>query len=70
MEGQGKLLTPKEVASKVGVSRETVYAWIEERMLEAVDLSAGGVPRWHVSESALAAFIESRKRPARESAEI
>ena len=60
------LLTPKEVAARVRVSRDTVYRWIESRELEALDLSAeGDQPRWHVSEASLRAFLERRARRRR-----
>lgn len=61
-EGSGRLLTPKEVAARLGVSRDTVYSWIERRELEAIDLSVSGSSRsrWHVSEGALAAFMRRR----------
>jgi len=56
-----KLLTPGEVAARVGVSRDTVYRWIGNEDLAAVDLSAGEQrARWRISESELRRFLDSR----------
>jgi excisionase family DNA binding protein len=56
----GKLLTPAEVASLMRVGTKTVYAWIENEGLEAMDVSTGGVPRWRISERALDKFKAER----------
>jgi excisionase family DNA binding protein len=61
IEGDGALLTPGQVATRVSKSRKTVYRWMQSGRIEAVDLSGGEVvPRWHVSERALEKFIAER----------
>ena len=60
-EKRERMLSPKEVASRLQIARETVYAWIESGELRALDLSAtGSRPRWSVPESALEAFLDAR----------
>ena len=49
------LLTPKEVAKRLGVSTSTVYRMINERELEFVIISAD---RRKVPEAALERYIE------------
>ena len=61
IEQDGALLTPGEVAERLGKSRDTVYRWISRGLIEAVDLSGGAhVPRWHVSQRALEKFLAER----------
>ncbi len=56
-------LTPRQVAERLQVSVDKVYAWIRRGELEAVNVSAGrGRPTWRVSEGALRRFLNSRRR--------
>lgn len=43
MLGQGKLLRPSEVASRLGISRSSVYRWFWEGKLKGVKLAGGPI---------------------------
>lgn len=62
MAEDGALLTPDEVAARVGVRREVVYSWISGEQLEAIDVArrVGTRPRWRISERALSKFLADR----------
>jgi excisionase family DNA binding protein len=60
-DGDGELLTVAEVADRMRVREKTVYAWIEDEEIDAIDVSARGArPAWRVSERALAKFKAER----------
>ena len=46
---------PAEVATRAGVTRRTVYAWIHSGVLPAVKI---GPKLWRIADSDLAAFLE------------
>lgn len=51
---RGQLLTPAEVALRLGLSRGTIYNWIYERRLPAVRLSRRAV---RVREEVVTALV-------------
>lgn len=56
-------LTPTQVSKRVGVDVETVYSWINDKQLPAVNMSrsrTAKVPRWIVKESDLETFLTTR----------
>lgn len=55
----GKLLSPAQVAERLGVARLTVYRLISRGDLPSVHLSARAV---RVTESDLEAFVADRRR--------
>ena len=55
------LLTPSEVAVRLGRSYDHVLRLIHSGVLRAFDDGAGKIPRWRVSEDDLEAFIEARQ---------
>jgi len=67
------MLTPPQVARRLGVAADKVRAWIRSGELPAMDVSLRhglGRPRWRVTESDLDAFIrrrsaEPRRAPSR-----
>ena len=63
--GNGQWLTVKQVAERLGVSRETVGRWIYSGQIRAVDLSAraSGTSKrtcWRVNCADLHTFLETR----------
>ena len=58
------LLTPAEVATRMGVKVSVVLAWINGKHLHAINMASqvgpGRRPRWRVSEAGLAAFLAER----------
>ena len=60
-----RMLSPKEVAQRLNVTRDTVYQWIGSGELRAVDLRASSAkPRWNIPESALGEFLAGRSNGA------
>lgn len=62
-----RLLTIPQVAEQAGVSRGTVYNWINSGLLERVDVGTGK-PKTRISTAALARFFGARTIPARRAA--
>ena len=57
----GKALVPAaDVATACNVSADTVYAWIEEGLVEGVNVGRGSRPRWQVYGPSVVAFYEER----------
>jgi excisionase family DNA binding protein len=56
-------LTPPEVAKRLGVSKNKIYAWIKSGELPAVNVTArpGSRPRYLITESDLTVFQEKRR---------
>lgn len=50
MDRSDRLLPVKEVAKKFGVSRYTVYIWLNKKFLEKVELASGSI---RVTESSV-----------------
>ena len=64
-EPRERLLSPKEIAQRLNVTRDSVYRWIENGELRAIDLRATSEkPRWNIPESALDAFLAARSNIA------
>jgi hypothetical protein len=62
----GKALVPAaDVATACNVSADTVYAWIEEGLVEGVNVGRGSRPRWQVYGPSVVAFYEERLAGAR-----
>ena len=62
----GKDLAPTAtVAAACNVSAETVRGWIEEGMVDAVNVGTGGRPQWQVFVPSVVAFYEERLVGAR-----
>jgi len=60
-----QLLTPDQVAERMGVSRSTVHNLISTGQLAAVDIRSSGTrPRLRVTEDDLAAFVAARALPS------
>lgn len=61
-DGSAKMITPQEVARRLGVSDDHVISWIRGGELVALDISSTGARkrRYRIAESDLAAFIERR----------
>jgi excisionase family DNA binding protein len=57
-----ELLSVAEVAEYMGVTRQTVYRWINARRIEAHSVTEGGTLR--VSSAALERFLTSTRRAA------
>lgn len=56
------LLTPLEVASRLGLNRpDRIYAMIGSGELKASNIGSGMRPRWRVRESELNSFLERRE---------
>src|SRR5690554_4825179 len=53
VQGMEKLLTTQEVADYLGLTRRTIYTYIESKTLPAVKIGK----EWRVKESELQAFI-------------
>ncbi|MGM0490054.1 MAG: helix-turn-helix transcriptional regulator, partial [Planctomycetota bacterium] len=64
-----KLLSPREIATRLGMSYDSVLRHIHAGNLPKRDLSTGnGKPRYRVSEEELESFIQGRtehREPAR-----
>lgn len=59
-DGDVAYLSVREVAGRLGVHVQTVYAWIGRGELRALNLSSGSQrPRWRVDERELERFIRS-----------
>ena len=56
-----RLLTPRQAAQKLGVSRSTLYHWAQERRLPTVRLFGSGL---RFRESDLDRLISRSVRPA------
>lgn len=57
-----ELLTPAEVAKALRVHKITVHRWIEDGVLDAVELPGAGLRRRHrIKESELARIIRQRE---------
>lgn len=54
-----QLLTPQDVAERLKIDRESVYALVKRRELDAMKL---GPRTLRVTEASLAAFIESHRK--------
>lgn len=60
---QTRMLTPPQVAKRLGVCPESVISWIRSGQLTAIDVSSRpgvGRPRFRISEADLQAFLASR----------
>ncbi len=55
------LLTLSEVAAVLAVSRTTVFRMIRDEVLPAVNVSSAKLPRWRVEQTALEAFLATRR---------
>lgn len=57
-----KPLTPEQVADHYGVSTDTVWDWIKQNILEAIDISkgAGKKARYRITERAMRRFERKR----------
>jgi len=53
VQGMEKLLTTQEVADYLGLTRRTIYTYIESKTLPAVKIGK----EWRVKKSELEAFI-------------
>lgn len=51
-----KMLTPRQVATRLGISVDQVYRLIESKKLPAKNVGVGTRPRWRVDESDLEGF--------------
>jgi len=58
-----RMLTPPEVARRLGVEPEQVRAWIVRGELRGFNLAArqGGRPRWKVDPASLEEFLSRRQ---------
>lgn len=54
------LLTPKEVAARLGVTVETVWHYIQTGVLPAFDLSMGTRPTYRIQPADLENFLTNR----------
>ena len=57
-----RMLTPPQVARRLGVSADKIHAYIRNGELRAYDLATrpGGRPRYHIEPTELQAFLASR----------
>ena len=55
-------LSPPALAAKIGIKADTVRAWIDAGLLEAINVAdpASTRPRWRVMPDAWEAFMRSR----------
>lgn len=56
------MLTPPQVAKRLGVTHDKILVWIHRGEMRAVDVSTtrGGRPRYRVSEEDLEDFLDRR----------
>jgi hypothetical protein len=59
--GERLVVRPADVAAACDVSLSTVYAWIEEGVVDAVNIGRGGRACWQVLTTSVVAFYERRK---------
>jgi excisionase family DNA binding protein len=61
------LLTPQQVADRLGCGRQHVYTLIHAKVLEGKDISLPGAVRrtWRVSAAVVSAFLEEREEKRR-----
>ena len=59
--GERLAVRPADVAAACDVSLSTVYAWIEEGVVEAVNIGRGERASWQVLGSSVVAFYERQK---------
>ena len=58
-----KRMTPAQVAARLGLTVKRIYALIDARKLDAIDVSIGNErPRWRIDERTLEAFEVARTR--------
>lgn len=63
-DGQ-RLLTVKEIGSRLGISHDSVHRLITAGALQAIDVrTTGPKPRLRISEAELARFLKQREIPA------
>ena len=55
-----KLLRMKDVATILQVNPKTVYEWVHQKRLVAVDIGTESRACWRIREADLKAFLESR----------
>jgi len=61
-----RLYTTREVAERVGVSRQTLQAWIAEQRIKApAVIRAAGVRLWSASDLARVLKVKPRNYPRR-----
>lgn len=60
---QAAFLSVGDVKRRLGVTDDTVLAWIKSRDLVAMDVSRGRGerPRWRISEADLQGFLDRRR---------
>lgn len=51
-----EMLTVRQVAERYGVTPDTVWRWIREERLEAIDIGPTGRKRYRISTEALEKF--------------
>lgn len=60
-----QLLTPTEVAARLGVARPTVYDIVAAGHLDVVSVGTGSRPGIRIPEESLTAYIAARRVTAR-----
>lgn len=60
------MLTLSDVATRLGISADSVRRLIDAGRLEAVNVSAGQRKRWRVDPAALERFVEAQRNEAPE----
>ena len=57
-----RMLTPPQVAKRLGVASEKIVTWIRNGELPAIDVAVSGSrrPRFRIDHADLAAFLNSR----------
>ena len=61
-----RMLTPPQVADRLGIDASKIIGWIRNGELVAVNVAktVSGRPRWRVAQSELEAFLRRRQSPA------
>jgi excisionase family DNA binding protein len=54
-----ELYTPEEIASRLKVTRRTVYQWLKDGHLQAMKVGKG----WRISPAQLEAFAQRSSKP-------
>lgn len=70
-DSSAEFVTPPQLAKRLGISEDKVYAWIDSGQLRAVNLAEhphSERARWRISQEAIEEFLASRenKPPAPE----
>jgi DNA-binding transcriptional MerR regulator len=59
---KAKLFSTSEAAAKIGVSRQTLYTWIDVGLVQAPEPLRDGVRLWTASQIAAAAKAKGKLR--------